>query len=692
MIHWNRFQTAILLGLALTTSVSADEFQLGDVNRDGSIDLLDVQPFIELLSSGEYVNEGDINQDNVINLLDVGPFVDALSNGPPEPTIVPLYDSTTTLEPETTIVTSDALITRVGDRVRDRHAREDAFQAYDHYIQFYWEQRTVSIEIVDRVAFGGNSITVNTESIIPLHTRDFRVFFRGLNTPAEYFHNVGMTEIEPTRYTTTFSFNPKTGQPVTIGDRMEFEFSPFLSNPTNGRDNYYGTAFLYIVGEGLKPWQGLGPIRDSFPLPESTWQGGQTTIHNQHSDEPEHLFKQMAGNLAPISAESFVLGRRLHHTDFGSGVHSEQPNPSFQQQAGKLGPDYIGRSCIACHVDNGRAFPPNIGTPLEQSVVRIGIDDCGAPHPTLGNVLQPNSTSGIPEGLTTISNYTTTSGQYGDGQSYELRKPNYSFAGFTPSHFSVRIAPPLVGMGLLEAISEEAIAALADPNDENGDGISGRMQIVEDPETGEMRLGRFGYKAEQAKLIHQIAAALNTDIGVSTSIFPVLDGETNAGTIEVDDDELAELNRYIGTLGVNAQRDFEDSEVLLGQQVFETIGCASCHVPTLETGEFHPWTELRNQTIHAFTDLLLHDMGPGLADNLGQGQASGSEWRTPPLWSIGRTADVGGGQQAYLHDGRARNLAEAILWHGGEAEAVTEAFRNLSATERSALIEFLESL
>ena len=669
----------------------AEQFQPGDVNQDGSVNLLDVQPFVDLIGNGTFQDEADLNQDGNVNLLDVDPFVTALSGDNTTPTIVPLFDSSTTLEPETNIQTTDALITRIGDRVRDRHAREDEFQAYDHYLEFYWEQRTVSIEIVDRVAMGGNSITINTESIIPLHTRDFRAFFRGLNTPAEYFHNVGMTQVVPTQYTTTFSFNAKTGQPIANGDRMEFEFSPFLSNPTNGRDNYYGTAFLYIVGEGLKPWEGIGPIQDSFPLPESTWLGGSTTVHYQYSDEPDNLFKQMAGHLAPVSAQPFVLGRRLHHTDFGNGAHSEQPNPVFQNQVGKLGPKYIERSCIACHVNNGRASLPATGTLVDQSVIRIGIDDCGTEHPIFGSVLQPNITSGPPEAQAIVSDYTLTTGQYADGQPYELRQPNYSFAGFTPTFHSVRIAAPLVGLGLLEAIDESTIMAQADPDDADGDGISGRIQVVQDPETGDSRLGRFGFKASQAKLIHQIAAALNTDIGVSTSIYPTLDGEAAAGPVELDDNALAEMTRYIGTLGVGAQRDYADPQVQWGEQVFTTIGCAQCHTSTLTTSEFHPWTELRDQTIHPFSDMLLHDMGPGLADNMGEGNATGAEWRTTPLWNIGLTAAVGG-QESYLHDGRARTLEEAILWHGGEGAASAESFRSLPASDRNALVEFLKSL
>ncbi len=682
----------VALPFMLAVAIVSANFELGDVNRDGAVNLLDIAPFVQLVSSGGFQEEADVNDDGVVDLLDVAPFVDLLNGGNSSEEIVPLYDADTLLEPETVVDTPDALITIVGDRVRDRHAREDEFQAYDHFIEFYWEQRTVSIEIVDRIARGGNSITVNTQSIIPLHTRDFRAFFRGLNTPAEYHHNVSMAQVVPTQYTTTLTFNPKTGQPIQLGDRMEFEFSPFLSNPTNGRDNYYGTAFLYIVGEGFKPWEALGPIQDSFALPESTWLGGGTTIHLQYSNEPDNLLKQMAGNLAPISAQPFVLGRRLHHTDFGNGSHSEQPNPPFAAQQGKLGPKYVSRSCVACHVNNGRSFAPAAGATLTRSVVTVGIDDCGTEHPILGSVLQPLSVGGPGEGSVSISSYTLVDGQYGDGQVFELRRPNYVFSGTTPSHFSARTAPPLIGMGLLEAISESTIMANADPDDLDGDGISGRVQRIDDPETGDLRVGRYGFKAGKAKLIHQIAAALNTDIGVTTDVFPVLDGESNSGSVvEFNTNDLQNLTRYIGVLGVGARRNYDDSDVLAGEVLFNAIGCADCHLPNVPTSEFHPWTELRNQTIHPYSDLLLHDMGPGLADNMGEGVATGAEWRTTPLWNIGHTGAVGG-QEGYLHDGRARTLAEAILWHGGEAENAKEAFRQIPASSRADLIKFLQSL
>jgi CxxC motif-containing protein (DUF1111 family) len=326
-----------------------------------------------------------------------------------------------------------------------------------------------------------------------------------------------------------------------------------------------------------------------------------------------------------------------------------------------------------------------------QSVVKVGTDPLGTPHPSLGSVLQPQSTSGPAEGSAVISSYTYINGQYNDGTPYTLRKPNYAFQGVTPSHFSVRLTPPLVGMGLLEAVAEETILAMADPDDTNQDGISGRIRTLADPENGLQRLGRFTAKGGQAMVKHQIAGALNIDMGVPSSIFPVLDGETTPQTPEISDAALDEMTRYIALLGVGARRSLNDAQTLHGEQLFQSASCTSCHTPTLTTSPHHPMTELRNQTIHPYTDLLLHDMGPGLADNMGEGIASGSEWRTAPLWNIGFTAGVSGGE-AYLHDGRARTIEEAILWHGGEAEAAKNTFLSMSAADRAALVKFIKSL
>jgi len=623
-------------------------------------------------------------------VLAVGLTCSAAADKPePPPGIVPLFDSGTKREPLTTEDTPDALITRIADRVRDRHAREQG--AYDHYLSWYWEQRTVAIELVDRVAKGGRDITVTITSLAPLNRPDFRCFFRGINTVAEYHHNVATKQIGPNRYATNITFNASQRRPLKPGDRMEFEFSPFLVAPKNGRKNYYGTAMLYVVGRGIVPWQGEGEKLDSVPLPDLAWLGGHTTLPYQYSNQPRERFKQMATNMAPASAQSFMLGRRLHHTDFGNGTHSDQPNPAYAAQSGKLGPQFVARSCIACHVNNGRALPPAIGDPMYQTVVKVGGDTPAAAHARLGTALQPQTVRGTPEATVTLKGYTSIPGTFADGTAYTLRKPNYAFTGITPERFSVRLTPQLVGLGLLEAVSENTIIALADPLDADQDGISGRVQTVRDPETGQSRLGRFGYKAGQARLRHQIAGALNSDMGVTTSIFPRLDGESTSGTPELAAADLANMTRYLATLGVSARRGLADAEALRGERIFASAGCGKCHTARLSTGPHHPFAELRSQTIRPYTDLLLHDMGPGLADRLGEHGASGSEWRTAPLWNVGLTAGVSGGE-AYLHDGRARSLAEAILWHDGEARAARETFRTMPPADRRALLTFLKSL
>lgn len=607
--------------------------------------------------------------------------------------IIPLYSVETVQNDPVQTETEEALITRLGDRARDRHARESQFHSYDHYLSWYWEERTIDIEIIDRVAKGGTDITFNYETKTALSQAEFRAFFRGIGTVAEYHFNVIADLVGPNQYTATVTQRIPQYQPLQIGDRMEIEISQFIASPMNGRNNYYGTTFLYIVGQGVVPWEGVGPLLDSYPLPEIAWLGGETTLPYQYSNEPEHRFKQTAGNISPDTIEDFMLGRRLHHTNFQNGSHSESGNPIFQEQIGKLGPRFITNSCVDCHINNGRSLPPSLDQDLIEGVVHVGSDNQGSPHPSYGSVLQPENLQGGSEPAVQIDYYETINGQYGDGTTYTLRKPVYKFApsNNAPNYFSVRMAQQLIGLGLLEAIDETAILALADPEDTDNDGISGRARLVTDPVTGEVRLGRFTHKAAQSTIEHQIASALNTDMGLATNVFPILDGNSSASSAELTATELDRMTKYVALLGVGARRNLDDNAALQGENLFNSIGCADCHTPTQTTGSHHPLAELRNQTIHSFTDLLLHDMGTGLADNMGEDGATGAEWRTPPLWNIGLTAGVSGGE-AYLHDGRAQTLEEAILWHGGEGEASKEAFRTLSSSQRNALIEFLQSL
>ncbi len=662
-------------------------------------------------SVGPVFNEADINCNGVVNSQDSVLFR-ALLGSPPGPSgvgppggnpIVPLFDTSTVLEPETVEDTGTALVTRFGDRARDRHAREAGlnFRKYDHYLSWYWEQRTATIEIIDRVAKGGTGIEFHIYPQWALSAPEFRAFFRGITTEGEYHTNLSATRIGtiPYHYTVTLTFNPKTNTSIAIGDRIELEISQFLAAPTHGRANYYGTAVLYIVGQGgLVPWEGLGSNLDSFALPQSAWMGGRTTLPYQYSNEPLERFKQLPGETALVSSQPFMLGRRLHHTDFETGVHSEFPteNPVYTEQVGKLGPQFYAASCVDCHLNNGRAIPPGLNTTIVNAVTKVGTAT-GAPDAQLGSSLQPLRIGGVGEGSISISSYTFTNGTYGDGSAYQLRQPNYTFVGPVPSNFSVRNTPPLVGLGLLEAVPEDVVTALADPGDSDFDGISGRAQTVTDPETGQTRLGRLGWKAGRARVSHQVAGALNADMGVTTAIFQQPDcgsAQSGCGTpgVELNTADLDNMVRYVSLLGVAARRSLNDAQALQGETLFSSAGCAGCHTTTLTTSTQHPFAELRGQTIHPYTDLLLHDMGAGLADNLPEADASGAEWRTAPLWSIGLTAGVSGGQEAYLHDGRARNLSEAILWHGGEGEASKEAFRTMTSTQRAALLKFIQSL
>ena len=656
--------------------------------------------------------------------------------------IVPLYSGNTLLEQPISFDRGDALVTRFADRGRDRHAKEDQFQIYDHYLSHYWTHRTAQFEFVDYVAKGGSKIEVNFITEWKLGAREFRAWYRGLGTVAEYHGNYfgggAVVEIDKGTYDFNFNkisetgdqyryqvviedyrplnWNPAGGMlPLEVGQRMEVEVSQFLDAPPEGRENYYGTTYLYIVGQGMVPWKTVGDFadpsserEDSYPIAQEAWLGGKTTLPYNYTNEPDNHFMQMATNLSNVNGQVFVEGRRVHHSSFVDGQHDERSgeNGVFADVVGKAGTHYVNDSCAACHVRNGRAAPPVVGESLDKWVFKVGDID-GQADVNLGRVLQPknvgidNNTQG--EGSVTIASWTENNG---------LRSPNYQFSKTTPAQFSARIAPQLVGLGLLEAIPESAIIAMEDSEDVNGDGISGRAQRVLDPQSGETRLGRFGYKAAAFSVKHQVATAFNADMGVMNSVLPDPDcgaAQTTCGVsgVEVSDKHLDELSKYISLLGVRAQRDIDSPQVQQGKALFSSIGCASCHTETLQTSEFHPLSELRNQTIHPYTDLLLHDMGEGLADSLGEGQASGAEWRTAPLWGLGLSACVTGGvvnpiggqgnevcvpEHSYLHDGRARTIDEAILWHGGESEASRIAYESLSAGDKAAVLAFLESL
>jgi len=323
------------------------------------------------------------------------------------------------------------------------------------------------------------------------------------------------------------------------------------------------------------------------------------------------------------------------------------------------------------------------------------------PVPGFGGQLQNRAIVGTAAEGTVDITYERVTGQFADGSTYELQRPRYQLAATympVPPNvlISPRIAPQVVGLGLLEAVSDAEILVRADENDRDGDGISGKANVVSSDLTTGRQLGRFGHKASTPSLLVQAATAYNEDVGITS---PLLPNENCAAQLpicishapDVTSEHLAAVVFYTRTLAVPARRDVHDPDVRRGAELFASARCSACHAPTLRTAARAQEPELANLTIHPYTDLLLHDMGPELADGRPDFRASGSEWRTPPLWGIGLSAFVTG-HTRFLHDGRARSLGEAVLWHGGEALAARDFYRRLTKAERDALLRFLGSL
>jgi len=428
--------------------------------------------------------------------------------------------------------------------------------------------------------------------------------------------------------------------------------------------------------------------------------GGEATIFDQ---SPNAFIYQIPG-LSDNDGLLFFVGNSFFNQNWVS-------SPASTKARDGLGPVFNARSCAGCHFKDGRGRPPAFdGETATGMLLRLSVDGQGShgepvPEPTYGGQFQDNSILGVmKEGGFEIL-YSEVEGKYPDGTSYSLRKPHYQFVNLeygemsSAVKISPRVAPQMIGLGLLEAISEETILRNADEDDVDNDGISGRPNYVWDVLNKKTTLGRFGWKANEPNILQQSAGAFSGDMGITTFVFPDencphgvnCDTLPNGGKPEIDDDDLLKVVLYSSTLAVPAQRDVNDPNVLKGRQLFEKTGCVKCHIPKVQTG-IHPTIDgLSNQTIRPYTDLLLHDMGEDLADFRPDFQANGKEWRTPPLWGIG-LFNVVNGHTFYLHDGRARNIEEAILWHGGEAENIKKKFMELSKDERSKLIRFLESL
>lgn len=420
---------------------------------------------------------------------------------------------------------------------------------------------------------------------------------------------------------------------------------------------------------------------------------GGTTSAREFRGRP---FNQSARSLSNVEFRRFGTGATVFDREFLANEG--------------LGPVFNENSCLACHLDGVVQADEPEGFPGPGLLLRLsvpGTNEHGGPkpEPTYGVQLQTSGTVGVEaEGRLDVE-WTVRSGRYPDGTSYELREPRFVVTELAagPLHPDVmvsgRIAAPITGMGLLEAIPAESLLAAADPDDRDGDGISGRLNTVWDARLQQMTVGRFGWKAGQPTVHQQSVAALHDDMGITTSDLP--DTCHNQGTFcsadpegdttpDMDDVDVADQVFYNRTIAVPIARDVDVQQVRRGAHTFVEVGCSSCHTTTQRSGP-DPVVGLADQTFHPFTDLLLHDMGPGLADGRPEFEASGREWRTAPLWALGRRAETTG-FESFLHDGRARSFEEAILWHDGEARAARRAFMRLPSSKRADLLAFLGAL
>lgn len=444
--------------------------------------------------------------------------------------------------------------------------------------------------------------------------------------------------------------------------------------------------------------------------------GGKATTRKTRD---ANALSHPSANLSFEDQQLFLVGNGLFRKEWVS-------SPSSTQASDGLGPLFNARACQSCHIKDGRGHAPasaeddaisllvRVSLPpdeAEQKAIEAGLR-VAVPEPVYGLQIQDFAVAGLPaEGKIEIA-YEAVQVELAGGEVVELRKPALSIGnpGFGAladgAMLSARIAPAMSGMGLLEAIHPADILALADPSDADGDGISGRPNMIGDG-AGGLTIGRFGWKAIQPTVEIQTAHAFAGDMGLSTPVLPdhwgdCTDTETPCRTLphgaqprlgneEVPRALLDLVVFYSENLALPARTQSEDPQVLRGKQLFYEAGCASCHTPKFVTSREARHEAHRFQLIWPYTDLLLHDMGDGLADGRPEGQANGREWRTPPLWGIG-TARTVSAEAGFLHDGRARTLEEAILWHGGEAQAARDAYAASDKAERDALIAFLESL
>ena len=467
-----------------------------------------------------------------------------------------------------------------------------------------------------------------------------------------------------------------------------------------------------LTGSGT----GLGKLEPGEELP-----GGSATTRKGAGTRD--AFSQSSGGIGFEGEAKFKIGNAIFRKLWVAA-------PSSTDTSDGLGPLYNARGCQNCHLKDGRGHPPTGNFPdgdAVSSLVRLSIPPQtdeqrdaladgrikSVDEPVYGGQLQDVAISGLDaEGHIHIS-YSDVPVTLGDGSVVTLRQPSVSISepGFGPLHagtmMSLRVAPQMIGLGLLEAIPDAAVRAKTDPDDADHDGISGRVNEAWSAPDKKLALGRFGWKAGAPTVQLQSAAAFNGDMGIASPLVPNPSGDCTVAQVQCmtapngnserqDGQEIGHelfdlVTFYAQNLAVPARRDAGSEVVLHGKALFQASGCQGCHTPSHTTGDIGGQPHLSNQKIWPYTDLLLHDMGEGLADHRPEGRAGGNEWRTAPLWGIGLTQTVSG-HTFFLHDGRARNIEEAILWHGGEAKAARDAYAGLTKADREALLAFVNSL
>ncbi|GEM_PF-182549 len=607
--------------------------------------------------------------------------------------------------PDTPIETVTAI------RFRDRHENEWRF---DHYPQGYDVGRTFDLKITDN---GGSlDFEVTTAPEVPVSGVDIK-WYNQSGDVGFCDRNISAISV---RMAKSGDVHTHTIDNLVHGQRVDVEFT-LLAGQT-----YYSEFIYYYMGDGRLQRESQDPM---------AYAAGDASI--PVVTIKQFAFNQHALNLPPEDLNAFMEGKVVFETHWDDGLLFNPPtafdcnggpvgfnmgaSPVFQPDL--LGPQYTNNSCIECHMLDGRGLAPVTGMDsLEDYVIRTSIPgapgEAPIPHPFYGEQLDIKAVPGeTPEGSASLV-WDIVNGTFDDGTVYELRKPRVEFSDLKygqigtnvpgepapnpidgpyngEAEVSVRVAPMLIGLGLLEAIDESEILAWADENDADGDGISGRANYVDDLHNGGTAIGRFGWKASQPDLRQQAASAFAHDMGMTTDL-------VGDGPVEVQSWTIDSMVSYLRGLAVPPRENHKDPVALEGKMHFEAAGCMSCHRPVMQTASDAEFAPYRDQVIQPFTDMLLHDMGEGLADNRAEYGASGSEWRTPPLWGIGYVGHVlgvpvdpfdpnGNPEQAnYLHDGRARTIMEAILWHGGEAESARNAVLALSESERDALVEYVK--